>query len=219
MGITRILSETKGEMHKGIFFEGIMHKMTSPLHKKTTTPELSSKATSKSSLKPAQLENLPNVDIEKENRLSKIISLYSVGRTQSEIAKALGVDQSTISRDLQLLKQEAKRNIEKYLNEDIIMEYLRYIAGSNEVTRKLWEIVQDANVSTKDKTQALSLLMQSYNKRLEVLIGGPESYMNAKKSVSEIKFQERVDSDPMLKIWSEMNRFQTPFGPLGRKKL
>lgn len=192
--------------------------MTSPLHK-TIIPELSSKAASKSSLKPAPLENLPNIDIEKENRLSKIISLYSRGRTQSEIAKELGVDQSTISRDLQILKQEAKRNIEKYLNEDIPMEYLRYIAGSNEVTRKLWEIVQDANVSTKDKTQALSLLMRCYNKRLEVLIGGPESYMNAKKSVSEIKSQERADSDPMLKFMSEMNRFQTPLGPLGRKKL
>jgi DNA-binding NarL/FixJ family response regulator len=72
-----------------------MHKMTSPLHKKTTTPEVSSKATSKSSLSPAQLENLPNIDIEKENRLSKIISLYSRGQTQSEIAKELGVDQST----------------------------------------------------------------------------------------------------------------------------
>ncbi|HEU4445472.1 MAG TPA: helix-turn-helix domain-containing protein [Nitrososphaeraceae archaeon] len=94
--------------------------MTSPLHKKTTSTELSSKATSKSSLRPAQLENLPNIDVEKENRLSKIISLYSRGQTQSEIAKELGVDQSTISRDFQLLKQEAKRNIEKYLKEDIL---------------------------------------------------------------------------------------------------
>ena len=64
-----------------------MHKMTSPLHKKTTSTELSSKATSKSSLRPAQLENLPNIDVEKENRLSKIISLYSRGQTQSEIAR------------------------------------------------------------------------------------------------------------------------------------
>ena len=99
------------------------------------------------------------------------------------------------------------------------MEYLRYIAGSNEVTRKLWEIVQDEHIASKTKISALSLLMQCYNKRLEVLIGGPESYMNAKKSVSEIKSQERADSDPMLKFMSEMNRFQTPLGPLGRKKL
>ena len=43
-----------------------MHKMTSPVHKSTAILELSSKATSKSSLKPGQLENLPNIDIEKE---------------------------------------------------------------------------------------------------------------------------------------------------------
>lgn len=114
-----------------------MHKMTSPLHKKTTTSEISSKATSKSSLKPAQLENLPNIDIEKENRISKIISLYSRGRTQSEIAKELGADQSTISRDLHLLKQEAKRNIEKYLNEDILMEYLRYMCWIKRGNKKI----------------------------------------------------------------------------------
>ena len=81
------------------------------------------------------------IDVKKENRLAKIISLLSKGLTQSEIAQEIGVDQSTISRDLQYLKQEAKKKIEKYLNEDILFEYLRYIAGSNEVTRQLWEIV------------------------------------------------------------------------------
>src|SRR5215218_10315483 len=132
-----------------------------------------------------------------------------------EIAQELGVDQSTVSRDLQFIKQEAKKKIEKYLNEDILFEYLRYIAGSNEVTRELWGIVQDENITTKDKTNTLSLLMQSYNKRLEILIGGPESYMNAKKSVSEIKFQERVDSDPVLNMLSERNRFPSPFSNSG----
>jgi len=45
--------------------------------------------------------------------------------------------------------------------------------------------------------------------------------MNAKKSVSEIKFQERVDNDPLLKILSERNRFPSPFsnsGLFGKKK-
>ena len=149
-------------------------------------------------------------DIEKENRLSKIISLYSKGHTQSEIAERVGIDQSTVSRDLQFIKQEAKNKIEKYLNEDILFEYLRYIAGSNEVTRHLWELVQNEE-NAKDKMNALSLLMQCYNKRLEMLIGGPESYLNAKKSVSEVKFQERVDNDPVLKMLHERNRLTSPF--------
>ena len=189
--------------------------MNSSLHKRPTlTSGIASKATGKSNLKPDQLENLSTIDIEKENRLSRIISLLSKGLTQSEIAQELNVDQSTISRDLQLLKQEAKKKIEKYLNEDILFEYLRYIAGSNEVTRHLWEIVQNQKTPTKDKTNALSLLMQFYNKRLELLIGGPESYMKAKKSVSEIKYQEKVDSDPFLKMLSERNklRSESPFG-------
>jgi predicted DNA-binding transcriptional regulator YafY len=146
------------------------------------------------------------IDVEKENRLAKIISLSSKGLTQSEIAQEIGVDQSTISRDLQFLKQEAKRKIEKYLNEDILFEYLRYIAGSNEVTRHLWEIVQSPRTLTKDKSNALSLLMQSYNKRLELRISGPESYMKAKKSLSEIEFQEKVNRDPLLKMYEDRNR-------------
>ena len=145
----------------------LMHKnIPEHLNSETTTDRTG--AVNRNS---SNVQNLPVLDIEKENRLSKVISLNSKGLAQAEIAQELGVDQSTVSRDLQFIKQEAKKKIEKYLNEDILFEYLRYIAGSNEVTRKLWEIVQDENITTKDKTNALSLLMQSYNKRLEILIG------------------------------------------------
>jgi DNA-binding NarL/FixJ family response regulator len=50
------------------------------------------------------VQNLPVLDIEKENRLSRIISLYSKGLTQAEIAQELGIDQSTVSRDLQFIR-------------------------------------------------------------------------------------------------------------------
>src|SRR5919109_799309 len=189
--------------------------MTSPMRKKISeqlnSETTATNRTSSVNRGSSNIQNLPVLDIEKENTLSRIISLNSKGLTQAEIAQELRVDQSTVSRDLQFIKQEEKKKIEKYLNEDILFEYLRYIAGSNEVTRKLWEIVQDENITTKDKTNTLSLLMQSYNKRLEILIGGPESYMNAKKSVSEIKFQERVESNPVLTMLSERNRFSSPF--------
>ena len=41
------------------------------------------------------------------------------------------------------IKQEAKRVVN--LNEDTLFQYLRYNTGSNEVTRKLWETVQNDN--------------------------------------------------------------------------
>jgi hypothetical protein len=139
------------------------------------------------------------LDIERENRLSKVLSLHSKGLNQEEIAIELCIDQSTVSRDLQFIKQEARKQVERYLREDILLEYLRYMAGSNEITRKLWEIVQNEKSTTKEKTNALSQLMQSYNSRLQTLTAGPESYMNIKKSLSEIDFQRLVDSEPILK--------------------
>jgi transcriptional regulator with XRE-family HTH domain len=192
-----------------------MHKINSSLHKKSDIASgIASKAIAKSNIGSEQVENPAPIDIEKENRLAKIISLFSKGLTQSEIAREIGVDLSTISRDLHFLKQEAKKKIEKYLNEDILFEYLRYIAESNEVTRHLWEIVQNQRTASKDKTNALSLLMQSYHKRLELLIGGPESYLKARKGLSEIKTRENENRYPLLKRLSDENRsnFDSTFG-------
>lgn len=73
------------------------------------------------------------------------------------------------------------------------------MAGSNEITRKLWEIVQNERTTTKERTNALSQLMQSYNRRLQTLTAGPESYVNIRKSLSEIDLQRLVDSQPILK--------------------
>ena len=73
------------------------------------------------------------------------------------------------------------------------------MACSNEITGHLWEIVQDNDTTTKEKTNALSCLTQSYNSRLQTFTSGPESYMNIKKSLSEIDLQRLVDSSPALK--------------------
>jgi len=80
------------------------------------------------------------------------------------------------------------------------------MVGSNEITRKLWQIVQIENSTTKEKTNASAQLMQSYNSRLQTLTAGPESYMNIKKSLSEIDLQRFVDSEPVLKAQVEQRR-------------
>ena len=198
-----------------------MHKMSTTLHKNTPPKVITclknknnryaaNSSTDKSSQNEPIKENMSVtskiavIDIERENRLSKVISLYSKGLNQEEIARELHVDQSTVSRDLQYIKHEARIKIEMYLREDILFEYVRYMAGSNEITRHLWEIVQNNDTTTREKTNALSCLMQSYNSRLQTLTSGPESYMNIKKSLSEIDLQRLVDSSPVLK--AEVNQ-------------
>ncbi len=39
---------------------------------------------------------------------------------------------------------------------------------------------QNAKISVKDRTYVLSLLMQCYSRRIEMLIGGPDIKMNAR---------------------------------------
>jgi transcriptional regulator with XRE-family HTH domain len=158
-----------------------------------------------------QQQQQPQLDIARENRLSQIISLYGKGLTQSEIAEKMEVNQSTISRDLQYLQQEAKKSIWKYLNDDILFEYLRYIVGNNEISKKLWEIVQDDNASAKDKTNALSLLNQSYTKRLEILMNGVESFKNVKKNISEIKEHDKIENDPLMKLSTKLSEIDKGF--------
>jgi hypothetical protein len=192
-----------------------MHKMSTTMHKSAPTnvvtylkknkPAANGSTNYKKNQNTVTKENMSVtskiavIDIEKQNRLSKVISLHSKGLNQEEIAQELFIDQSTVCRDLQYIKHESRIKIEMYLREDILFEYVRYMTGSNEITRRLWEIVQDNETTTKEKTNALSCLMQSYNSRLQTLTAGPESYMNIKKSLSEIDLQRLVESSPALK--------------------
>ncbi|MGH9983061.1 MAG: helix-turn-helix domain-containing protein [Nitrososphaeraceae archaeon] len=138
------------------------------------------------------------VNIERENRLSAILRLHSRGLNQEQIAQALNIDQSTVSRDLHLVQQESKNHVEKYMREDILLEYLRYLVGSNEITRTLWEMVQCNDSSRKEKLNAISLLMQMYDSRLQRLTAGPESFLNVKKSLSEIDLRKMAEANPIL---------------------
>src|SRR5438093_1374860 len=141
-----------------------MHKMSVSVHKNIIE---------KSTKEAKNDTKITVLDIERENRLAKVTSLYSKGLNQEEIALELHVDQSTVSRDLQYIKEEARKLIEKYLREGILLEYVRYMAGSNEITRQLWDIAQDKDATTRERINALSSLMQSYNIRLQTLAGAP----------------------------------------------
>ena len=118
--------------------------------------------------------------------------------------------QSTINRDLQYLQQEAKKSIWKYLNEDILFEYLRYIVGNNEISKNLWEIV-NIKMHQQDKTNTLSLLNQSYNKRLEILMNSVESFKNIKKNISEINEHDKIENDPLLKLSTKLAEIDKAF--------
>jgi transposase len=63
-----------------------------------------------------------NNDREKEKdridwRRSKVQELSSQGHSQREIAQILKVSNGTVNRDLSILRQQAKENIKKYIDQ------------------------------------------------------------------------------------------------------
>lgn len=87
-----------------------------------------------------------------------------------------------------------------HIREEIPNEFQIYISGLNEISKSLWEIIDDKQnyLTTRDRTYVLSLLMQCYTKRIEMLIGGPEPKLNATMHMRTIKSQEDEESDPLL---------------------
>ena len=80
------------------------------------------------------------------------------------------------------------------MKDEIPNEFQIYISGLNEIIKNLWEIVEEKRnpkISTRDRAYVLSLLMQCYSKRIEMLVGGPDSDMNARKHINKIRLDEK----------------------------
>src|ERR671931_145447 len=103
-----------------------------------------------------------------EWRRAKVLELLSKGDSQSEIAKILQVDLSIISRDVFFLRQQAKSNIKKYIDERLPEEYEKCMVGLNAILREAWTTSQQTE-DKREKMQALSLAKECYSMKLDLL--------------------------------------------------
>lgn len=161
-----------------------MHNLKSSMHK----PSLLRNGEKHSS------DILEKEDPEHQDRLAKVLMFHSKGYSQSEIARKLNVNQSTVSRDLTEIRNKARSSLDLYVKEEIPNEFQIYVSGLNQIIKNLWEIVendQNPKIGVKDRAYILSLLMQCYSKRIEMLVGGPDTKMNAKKHMDSIHHRER----------------------------
>src|SRR5918994_7635012 len=85
------------------------------------------------------MRNGSKEDLQQEYRRSRILALYSKNLTQSEIAQELKVDQSTVSRDLRHIKDEAKNKVIE-VSDNLSFEYIKFLAANSEIIRELWDI-------------------------------------------------------------------------------
>ncbi len=102
-------------------------------------------------------------------RRNKVLELSSEGRSQPQIATILQVSLGTVNRDLQHLKRLAKANISKYINEILPLEYQKCMVGLDAILVKTWDIANNHMTSERDKLQAISISMQAYSMKIDLL--------------------------------------------------
>ena len=73
-----------------------------------------------------------------EWRRDKVQELSSKGHSQREIAKILQVGLGSVNRDLTFIRQQAKNNIKKYIDERLPEEYEKCMVGLNSILREAW---------------------------------------------------------------------------------
>jgi hypothetical protein len=80
----------------------------------------------------------------------------------------LQVDKSIICRDISHLRQQAKHNIRKYIDERLPEEYEKCLVGLNAITKEAWNTASNTE-DKREKIQALSLAKECYSMKLDLL--------------------------------------------------
>jgi hypothetical protein len=103
-----------------------------------------------------------------EWRRNKVQELASQGYNQSEISRILQISHPTINRDITFLRQQAKDNIKRYVDERLPEEYGKCLVGLTVILREAWNTAHDPEYK-KEKIHALSLAKECYSMKLELL--------------------------------------------------
>jgi Trp operon repressor len=101
-------------------------------------------------------------------RRDKVQELCSKGYSQREISQILQVGLATVNRDISYLRNQAKDNIKKYIDEQLPEEYEKCLVGLNAILREAWNTAQNTE-DKREKIQALSLAKECYSMKLDLL--------------------------------------------------
>lgn len=79
-------------------------------------------------------------------RRDKVQELASKGHSQREISQILQVGIGTVNRDLQYLRQQAKENIRKHIDERLPEEHEKCMVGLTVIFKEAWNTVQNTDI-------------------------------------------------------------------------
>jgi hypothetical protein len=150
-----------------------------------------------------------------EWRRNIVLEKLAKGYSQSQIAKELRLNPSTISLDVQFLKERARNELKTHLTERLPFEHARVTSGINNLLQRTHDIL-DKTTDPKMQLQTISVLTGLYGtimslatdavvieqslKRLEVITDKNEAVFSTEdlkeKENEKEHFQEEEGGEP-----------------------
>jgi hypothetical protein len=137
-----------------------------------------------------------------EWRRTKVLELMSKGETnQSEIARSI------VCRDVAYLRQQAKENITRYVDERLPEEYEKCLVGLNSILKEAWTMSQINDNTKSDKIKALSLAKECYAMKLELLTNATvvDDAIRSVASRTTAPMTEKANSEDIVTVDEEVN--------------
>ena len=100
-------------------------------------------------------------------RRDKVKELSVKGYTQRRIAEIMKISLALVNEDLQYLRNKARDNISKYIDEYLPAEYGNCLEGLNEIMTEAWQMSLEGD--KRERMQALSLAKECYAMKLDLL--------------------------------------------------
>ena len=120
------------------------------------------------------------------------------GMTHDEIASELQVSRTSITSDVQYLRNQAKESIKEYVTEHLPEQYQVCLIALDSIIKRAFEILETSD-DNREKLQAMELFKDTHLVKLELLsnattIDSALSYIRSKQQQEEQQ-HKRVDLD------------------------
>ena len=133
-----------------------------------------------------------------EERRRQVASLLTKCKTQTEIGRILGWDQTTISKDIAVLRELSRDFVYSLARGDLGFCYKQCLDGIDEVKKEAWVIAeqygQTFSSGMKYKLKALDIIIQAEQAKFKLLTEGPNvlavNKMSERLENIEQSFQE-----------------------------
>jgi hypothetical protein len=131
-----------------------------------------------------------------EWRRSKVVEMRARGMTHGEIARELQVSRTSITSDLQYLRNQAKESIKEYVTEHLPEQYQICLTALDTILKHAFEILE-TSPDNREKLQAMELFKDTHLVKLELLSNATtiDSALNYIKNKQQQQQQKQLTLD------------------------